>query len=127
MEMFMLKTGFYDKVTRLEAARLEETREEREAFLAQVKKAASGCTAQTGGCGVEVGSSDGLTSTPTPQHPTRTLLRSLPWASEACLAGRRGACVRTCMEAACVRTCMKATAAAHMLLLLDLPACAVTS
>ncbi|KAL4431735.1 hypothetical protein ABPG77_002951 [Micractinium sp. CCAP 211/92] len=37
MEMFMLKTGFYDKVTQLEAARLEETREEREAFLAQLR------------------------------------------------------------------------------------------
>ncbi|KAL4440403.1 hypothetical protein ABPG75_003404 [Micractinium tetrahymenae] len=37
MEMFMLKTGFYDKVTQLEATRLDETREEREAFLAQLR------------------------------------------------------------------------------------------
>ncbi|KAK9834203.1 hypothetical protein WJX81_007847 [Elliptochloris bilobata] len=32
MELFMIKTGFYDKVTQIEAERLEETREEREAF-----------------------------------------------------------------------------------------------
>lgn len=32
MEGFMIKTGFYDKVTEIEAERLEDTREEREAF-----------------------------------------------------------------------------------------------
>ncbi|DBA93871.1 TPA: hypothetical protein ACH3X3_013916 [Trebouxia sp. C0006] len=32
MEGFMIKTGFYDKVTEIEAERLEETREDREAF-----------------------------------------------------------------------------------------------
>ncbi|KAK9808934.1 hypothetical protein WJX72_006590 [[Myrmecia] bisecta] len=32
MELFMIKTGFYDKVTQLEAERLEETREQREEF-----------------------------------------------------------------------------------------------
>ena len=37
MELFMIKTGFYEKVTELEAQRLEETREEREAFLAQLR------------------------------------------------------------------------------------------
>lgn len=43
MELFMLKTGFYEKVTELEATRLEETREEREAFLAQVKRVPGKC------------------------------------------------------------------------------------
>lgn len=32
MEGFMIKTGFYDKVTEIEAERLEETRGDREAF-----------------------------------------------------------------------------------------------
>lgn len=31
--MFMIKTGFYEKVVELEAERLEETREDREQFL----------------------------------------------------------------------------------------------
>lgn len=48
MEMFMLKTGFYEKVTQLEATRLEETREEREAFLAQVTKALLASSAWVG-------------------------------------------------------------------------------
>jgi len=37
MELFMIKTGFYDKVTEIEAARLEEARPEREAFLRQLR------------------------------------------------------------------------------------------
>lgn len=37
MEMFMIKTGFYDKVTQIEASRLEEARPEREAFLRQLR------------------------------------------------------------------------------------------
>eukprot|EP00884_Botryococcus_braunii_P017917 jgi/Botrbrau1/4809/Bobra.0325s0029.1 len=32
MELFMIKTGFYDTVTRLEAERLEQSREDREKF-----------------------------------------------------------------------------------------------
>lgn len=32
MEGFMIKTGFYNKVTEIEAERLDETREDREAF-----------------------------------------------------------------------------------------------
>jgi hypothetical protein len=37
MEYFMVRTGFYEKVTQLEAQRLEETREERERFLAELR------------------------------------------------------------------------------------------
>jgi len=37
MEIFMIKTGFYGKVTELEAQRLDETREEREAFRTQLR------------------------------------------------------------------------------------------
>ncbi|KAL6783948.1 hypothetical protein ACKKBG_A04150 [Auxenochlorella protothecoides x Auxenochlorella symbiontica] len=37
MEAFMIRTGFYERVTAIEAGRLEETREEREAFLAALK------------------------------------------------------------------------------------------
>ncbi|PRW39391.1 hypothetical protein C2E21_7054 [Chlorella sorokiniana] len=37
MELFMIKTGFYEKVTEIEAQRLEETREQREQFLAQLR------------------------------------------------------------------------------------------
>ncbi|PSC71938.1 phosphoglycerate kinase [Micractinium conductrix] len=37
MEAFMLKTGFYEKVTQLEAQQLEEGREEREARMAEFR------------------------------------------------------------------------------------------
>ncbi|KAI7843634.1 hypothetical protein COHA_002874 [Chlorella ohadii] len=37
MELFMIKTGFYEKVTEIEAQRLEETREQREQFLTQLR------------------------------------------------------------------------------------------
>lgn len=33
----MIKTGFYDRVTTIEAGRIEEQREEREAFLEQLR------------------------------------------------------------------------------------------
>ena len=33
----MIRTGFYDKVTAIEAERLEETREERARFLADLR------------------------------------------------------------------------------------------
>ena len=33
MELFMIKTGFYQKVTQLESERLTGSRDEREAFL----------------------------------------------------------------------------------------------
>lgn len=38
MEAFMIRTGFYDKVTEIEAQRLEETREDREAFKRMLKE-----------------------------------------------------------------------------------------
>ncbi|BDA44132.1 hypothetical protein COCOBI_05-3160 [Coccomyxa sp. Obi] len=38
MEGFMIRTGFYDKVTEIEAQRLEETREEREAFKRMLRE-----------------------------------------------------------------------------------------
>lgn len=38
MELFMIKTGFYEKVTQLEASRIEESREEREKFLAELRE-----------------------------------------------------------------------------------------
>lgn len=37
METFMIRTGFYDKVTAIEAQRLEESREEREEFLRNLR------------------------------------------------------------------------------------------
>ncbi|KAI3431422.1 hypothetical protein D9Q98_004475 [Chlorella vulgaris] len=37
MEAFMIRTGFYEKVTQLEAQRLEETREDRERFLSELR------------------------------------------------------------------------------------------
>ncbi|CAK0736527.1 hypothetical protein CVIRNUC_000760 [Coccomyxa viridis] len=38
MEGFMIRTGFYDKVTHIEAERLEESREEREAFKRMLRE-----------------------------------------------------------------------------------------
>ncbi|CAL5218623.1 g324 [Coccomyxa viridis] len=38
MEGFMIKTGFYDKVTVLEAQRLDDSREDREAFKRMLRE-----------------------------------------------------------------------------------------
>ncbi|KAK9822927.1 hypothetical protein WJX74_005264 [Apatococcus lobatus] len=38
MELFMVKTGFYDKVTELEAERREDSREDREAFRKMLRQ-----------------------------------------------------------------------------------------
>eukprot|EP00873_Tetraselmis_striata_P033327 jgi/Tetstr1/453591/TSEL_003985.t1 len=37
MELFMLKTGFYDIVTRLEGEKLDESKEQREEFLRKLQ------------------------------------------------------------------------------------------
>ncbi|EFN54056.1 hypothetical protein CHLNCDRAFT_58390 [Chlorella variabilis] len=48
MEYFMIKTGFYEKVTEIEAQRLEETREDRERFLAELRAELERQAAQKG-------------------------------------------------------------------------------
>lgn len=83
----MLKTGFYEKVTQLEAQQLEEGREEREARMAEVSPRPTGSAAADGGRSIALQSVlVGLRNAGQPAGCVAMLSTGLPWPQRCTLS-----------------------------------------